>query len=362
MSTEQEKQQKIDAWYQNFIQQISQPPYSVQPHRTEDKGRLYSWMDAPKMNGINEEFMEAAVKPEEDLYDKRNELYELASQGKLYIFELGSQFDCSQVRTEPDNKLLFDLKNEVLREPTPPKPVEQKLGFFKNILNRLFGAFEGERLQLEEKFAQEMKQYNWHKSGVECEGVPSRSMSTARKNAIKDNQEIVRSYIPTILKNVTEELEKGKDLLSWQKDANEAKLKMYTAFRDGTPLTREEREDILVKLIVSRMGEYKSKIEDKSAQANALQDLLHKHPEQAKEIETMLKSSPNVQERVNKGDAFLVSCTFSPVNLDTAVQEALGSLMSGNGQQQKQAENLRQLLKTTVGPQMQQPKAGGLVK
>ena len=362
MATEQEKQQKIDAWYQNFIQQISQPPYSVQPHRAEDKGRLYRWMDRPKMNGINEEFMEAPVKPGEDLYDKRNELYELAEQGKLYIFELGSQFDCSQVRTEPDSKLLYDLKNDVLREPTPPKPVEQQLGFFKRIFNALFGAFKAERLQLEEKYAQEMRQYNWHKSGVECEGPPSRSMSTARKNAIKDNQEVVRSYIPTILKNVNEELEKGEDLLPWQKDANEARAKMYTAFRDGTPLTREEREDILAKLIVFRMGEYKTKIEDKSAQANALQDLLHKQPEKAKEIETILKSSPNVQERVNKGDAFLVSCTFSPVNLDTAVKEALGSLMSGSGQHQKQAENLRQLLKTTVGPQMQQPKAGGLVQ
>jgi hypothetical protein len=135
MATEQEKQQKIDTWYQNFIQQISQPPYSVQPHRPEDKGRLYRWMDQPKMNGMNEEFMEAPVKPGEDLYDKRNELYELASQGKLYIFELGGQLDCSQVRTEPDNKLLYDLKNEVLKEPTPPKPVEQKLGFFKHIFN-----------------------------------------------------------------------------------------------------------------------------------------------------------------------------------------------------------------------------------
>ena len=354
MSTEQEKQQKIDAWYQNFIQQISQPPYSVQPHRAEDKGRLYRWMDQPKMNGINEEFMEAPVKPGEDLYDKRNELYELAEQGKLYIFELGSQLDCSQVRTEPDNKLLYDLKNDVLREPTPPKPVEQKLSFFKSIFNALFGAFKAERLQLEEKYAQEMRQYNWHKSGVECEGPPSRSMSTARKNAIKDNQEVVRSYIPTILKNVNEELEKGKDLLSWQKDANEARAKMYSAFRDGTPLTREEREDILAKLIVFRMGEYKTKIEDKSAQANALQDLLHKQPEKAKEIETILKSSPNVQERVNKGDAFLVSCTFSPVNLDTAVKEALGSLITGNGQHQKQAENLKQLMKTTAEPQAQQ--------
>ena len=61
-----------------------------------------------------------------------------------------------------------------------------------------------------------------------------------------------------------------------------------------------------------------------------------------------------MQERVNKGDAFLVSCTFSPVNLDTAVKEALGSLMTGNGQHQKQAETLKQLLKTTAEPQVQQ--------
>ena len=68
----------------------------------------------------------------------------------------------------------------------------------------------------------------------------------------------------------------------------------------------------------------------------------------------IIKNSPNVQERVNKGDAFLVSCTFSPVNLDTAVKESLQSLMTGGGQNQKQAENLKQLMKTVANPQTQQ--------
>ena len=46
---------------------------------------------------------------------------------------------------------------------------------------------------------------------------------------------------------------------------------------------------------------------------------------------------------------------FDMVGLpDTAVKEALGSLMTGNGQHQKQAENLKQLLKTTAEPQAQQ--------
>ena len=105
MSTQQEK---IDAWYENFIQQISKPPFSFLPHLPQDKGRLLKMLDEPKMDKTE---MESPVGPDEDLFEKRNELYELASQGKLYIFELGSSYDCSQVRVEPANKLLYDLKN-----------------------------------------------------------------------------------------------------------------------------------------------------------------------------------------------------------------------------------------------------------
>lgn len=87
----------------------------------------------------------------------------------MYIFELGSSYDCSQVRVEPANKLLYDLKNEVIMEPESPRPQEQKLGFFKTILNALFGAYEDERLQLKEQFLEEMREYNYRTNGIQCE-------------------------------------------------------------------------------------------------------------------------------------------------------------------------------------------------
>lgn len=269
MSTQQEK---IDAWYENFIQQISKPPFSFLPHLPQDKGRLLKMLDEPKMDKTE---MESPVGPDEDLFEKRNELYELASQGKLYIFELGSSYDCSQVRVEPANKLLYDLKNEVIMEPESPRPQEQKLGFFKTILNALFGAYEDERLQLKEQFLEEMREYNYRTNGIQCESSNARSMSGKRTNVIRQDQEVARSYIPAILNDLTDKLENGKDLLSWQKDMYQAKSAMFNAFYAGQPLTKEQRIDILAKSIVGRMGEYKTEQEDKGVQhANKLQELL----------------------------------------------------------------------------------------
>ena len=352
MSTQQEK---IDAWYENFIQQISNPPFSFLPHLPQDKGRLLKMLDEPKMDKTE---MESPVGPDEDLFEKRNELYELASQGKLYIFELGSSYDCSQVRVEPANKLLYDLKNEVIMEPERPRPQEQKLGFFKIILNALFGAYEDERLQLKEQFLEEMREYNYRTNGIQCESSNARSMSGKRTNVIRQDQEVARSYIPAILNDLTDKLENGKDLLSWQKDMYQAKSAMFNAFYAGQPLTKEQRIDILAKSIVGRMGEYKTEQEDKGVQhANKLQELLHNHPEKAEEIETIIKSSAFVQNQAEKGDADLVRCTFNPVALDNTVKSALTSLIDGNEQNQKQAEYLKQLMKTTAEPQNEQQAA-----
>lgn len=351
------QQQKIDAWYENFIQQVSQPPFCFRPHLPEDKGRLYKMLDEPKWDSPQ---MESPVGADEDLFEKRNELYELASQGMLYIFELGDQYNCSQIRVEPANELLVDLKSKLIQQPEPPMPEEQTLGFFKRILNVLFGAFEEERLQLEEQYNNQEREYNYFFNGVQCERNHARSMDTARINAIHRNQETARSYIPTILNELNEKLENGKDLLPWQKDMYEAKSIMFNAFYAGQPLTYDQRIDILAKAIVGRMGEYKTVQEDKNAQANGLQDLLHKQPEKAKEIEEMIKGSSFVQEHAAKGDADLVSLTFNPVALDNTMKSALNSLLTGNEQNQKQAENLKQLLKTTVEPQNEVPALGGM--
>jgi hypothetical protein len=183
-------------------------------------------------------------------------------------------------------------------------------------------------------------------------------MSGKRTNAIRQDQEVARSYIPAILNDLTDKLENGKDLLSWQKDMYQAKSAMFNAFYAGQPLTKEQRIDILAKSIVGRMGEYKTEQEDKGVQhANKLQELLHNHPEKAEEIETIIKSSAFVQNQAEKGDADLVRCTFNPVALDNTVKSALTSLIDGNEQNQKQAEHLKQLMKTTAEPQNEQQAA-----
>ena len=82
---EQEKQRRIDTWFNNFIQQAAEPPYSVNPDLSVDAGRIYKTLDQPRDDGAE---MEIVVGDGETLYDKRNELYQLASEGKLYIFHL----------------------------------------------------------------------------------------------------------------------------------------------------------------------------------------------------------------------------------------------------------------------------------
>jgi hypothetical protein len=79
--------------------------------------------------------------------------------------------------------------------------------------------------------------------------------------------------------------------------------------------------------------------------------------EKAEEIETIIKSSAFVQNQAEKGDADLVRCTFNPVALDNTVKSALTSLIDGNEQNQKQAEHLNQLMKTTAEPQNEQQAA-----
>ena len=124
---EQEKQRRIDAWFNNFIQQVEQPPYSVNPDLSADVNRIYKTLDQPRADMAE---MECPIGKDETLYDKRNELYQLASEGKLYIFHLAKDEELSQIRAESEGRLLYDL-NEVAAQPATRKPVEQKLGFFK---------------------------------------------------------------------------------------------------------------------------------------------------------------------------------------------------------------------------------------
>ena len=126
---EQEKQRRIDAWFQNLMEQVSQHPFSVNPDLAVDVGRIYKTLDQPRNDGAE---MECPIGQGETLYEKRNELYQLASEGKLYIFPLAEEVDCRQIRAESEGRLLYNL-NEVAAKPATRKPVEQKLGFFKSI-------------------------------------------------------------------------------------------------------------------------------------------------------------------------------------------------------------------------------------
>ena len=346
-----DQQRKINAWYENFMQQIAQPPYSFLPHLAGDKGRLYKMVDRQDRNVPG---MEPPVGPDEDMFDKRNELYELASQGKLYIFEVGNCMNCSQVRIEPKEKLLYDLQNEVVPQGMPVFPKEQKLGFFKSILNALFGAFEEERLQLKEQYQQELREYTYQSMGVDCDADHAKSMFGQRQENVNKNQETVRNYAPAIIGDLNKQLE-NKDLLPWQKEMYEAKLVLYTAFCAGQPLTKEQREDILIKAIVGRMGEYKNVTEEKGEITNELQELLHKQPEKAKEIEQIIKNSPFVKEAAARADADIIKYTFTPTALDGAMKTALQSLTTGNEQTQKATENLKQMMKTASAPKKDAP-------
>ena len=92
-----ENQDRIDAWYANFIQQAAQPPISFRPNLPEDMGRLYKMLDQPRADGAE---MENPVAAGQALAERRNELYKLATEGKLYIFPLAQNDaeSCCQIR------------------------------------------------------------------------------------------------------------------------------------------------------------------------------------------------------------------------------------------------------------------------
>lgn len=46
---EQEKQERIDAWFQNLMEQVGQHPFSVNPDLAVDVGRIYKTLDQQEM-------------------------------------------------------------------------------------------------------------------------------------------------------------------------------------------------------------------------------------------------------------------------------------------------------------------------
>ena len=340
------KQDKIDAWYDNFIQQVSQPPFNINPNLPEDIGRIYEVLNTPNAKGAE---MAPPLTTGETLYDKRNKLYELASSAKLYVFPLAEYDRCSQIRVEPADKLLYDLKSEVLNQPMPPKPQEQKLGFFKSILNALFGAFEEERVQLLTQFIEAGHKYNNYAKAYNCNNIELKTITKEREDNMLKHQEYARSVAPDTINELEERLN-DKNLLPWQKEAYEAKLTLFTALRDGQTLTTEQCEDIITKSIVGRMGDYKIGGEYKGTKTTPLQELLHQQPEKAIELKEIIKNAPGVKELAVQGKHTVVKYTFTSVSLDQTMNIVFNSLKESNEQMQKYVENLKKMMKTNSAP------------
>lgn len=370
-----ENQEKIDAWYNNFIQQIAQPPYSLHPSIPGDVGRIFKLLDEPK---DNQEAMEEAITSGEDLYAKRNELYKLAASGELYIFPLKDDKTCDQIRVEPADNLIHKLNEAFLLQEAPPIPdeSEKSLGFFKNILNFLFGAYEEERLQLLEAYEEKVNTYNLVANGVHCITEGARTMNGRRYNQMRELQEASRESIPTMISDLKDKLEKktgeiegfvavhdysselknDETLLPWQKDMYEAQITLFTALQNGQALSPEQYEDILAKVIVGRMGDYKNIFEfrgqdNEMTGHSKLQTLLHEEPEKANELVAIIKSSPYIHGLANEGNLLSISSRlFSAVSLDETVKNTLTSLKDSNDEMQKWVDNIKKMMKIETSP------------
>ena len=341
---EQEKQGRIDAWYKNFMEQVGQHPFSVNPELSVDVDRIYKTLDQPRADGAE---MECPIGKGETLYDKRNELYQLASEGKLYVFPLAENTTCSQIRAESEGRLLCDL-DEVAAQVATRKPVEQKLGFFKSLFNALFGAFEAERVQLAEKYEKELRQYNYRQNGIKCKNSNILTMNDERMRKMGAGQEMGRLALPDTIAELKNKLE-TQDMPRWERDCNEARLQLFTAMEAGMSLGRDQYLDIIAKAIVVRMGEYADRSMYKFNTPTEMQRLLHEDPEKANEYIDAIKTDTYIRSIVEKDDLFAVFSVASNVQgTDMLTSRWLRNLEGGTEQQKAMAADIRQMTNTKI--------------
>ena len=341
---EQEKQARIDAWFENFMEQVGQHPFSVNPELAVDVGRIYKTLDQPRADMAE---MECPIGQGETLYDKRNELYQLASEGKLYVFPLAEEADCRQIRAESEGRLLYNL-NEVAAQPATRKPVEQKLGAFKGFFNMLFGWFEAERVQLAETYENALRAYNYHQNGVKCKNSNILSIGTERLQKMGAGQELGRLALPSTIATLKNKIE-TQDMPRWEKDCNEARLLLFTAMETGTPLAGGQYLDIIAKAMVARMGEYADKEMYRYQKATEMQRLLHEEPEKAYEYIDAIKADPYIRSIVEKDDLFAVFSVASNVQgTDMLTSRWLRNLENGTEQQKAMAADIRQTTNTKI--------------
>lgn len=341
---EQEKQRRIDAWFENFMEQVGQHPFSVNPELAVDVGRIYKTLDQPRNDGAE---MECPIGQGETLYEKRNELYQLASEGKLYIFPLAEEADCRQIRAESEGRLLYDL-NEVAAKPVTRRPVEQKLGAFKGFFNKLFGWFEAERVQLAETYENALREYNYYQNGIKCKDSNVQTMGTERLQKLGAGQELGRLALPSTIKTLKNKIE-TQDMPRWEKDCNEARLLLFTAMEAGTPLAGGQYLDIIAKAMVARMGEYADKEMYRYQKATEMQRLLHEEPEKAYEYIEAIKTDPYIRSIVNQDNLLAVFSVASNVQgTDMLTSRWLRNLENGTEQQKAMAADIRQMTNTKI--------------
>lgn len=341
---EQEKQARIDAWFENFMEQVGQHPFSVNPELPVDVDRIYKMLDKPRADNAE---MECPIGKRETLYDKRNELYQLASEGKLYVFPLAEEAECRQIRAESEGRLLYDL-NEVAAQVATRKPVEQKLGFFKSLFNALFGAFEAERVQLAEKYEKELRQYNYRQNGIKCKDSNVRTIGTERLQKMGAGQELGRLALPETIAALRNKLD-TQDMPRWERDCNEARLQLFTAMEAGMSLGRDQYLDIIAKAMVARMGEYADREMYKFNTPTEMQRLLHEEPEKANEYIDAIKTDPYIRSIVEKDDLFAVFSVASNVQgTDMLTSRWLRNLEGGTEQQKAMAADIRQMTNTKI--------------
>ena len=217
------------------------------------------------------------------------------------------------------------------------------------------------------KYNEEVNAYNryvdCHNNGVKTLNSNGRTVYEERQRSMRENQEYARSVAPNVVADITKKLTETENLLPWQKDAYEAKIRVFNAAHNGIAMSKEEYADLLSKMIVGHMGDYPPDMDGAlKVKVTHMQELLHKNPEEAIQLIEIVRNSQEVQTAAQKGMSSVVAHSFNAYSLEVSAKNIIRELTGGNEENQKQAAYLKQMISEKevaeeIQPQQNEPEA-----
>lgn len=224
---------------------------------------------------------------------------------------------------------------------TMPKPQVQQLGFFKNILNKLFGLFQEERIGYINTYNEQIVKFNRLRNQALFAKTArdSGDYLNGRDYDMKRGNETWRKHGRRALE-ATENKLKDTTLPQWQRDALEIKRDLFIEVVDTGPKKKTEAQvrDILCKL--------------------TLDTLLSKKPELAKQMEADPQQMQTLLEVINMSKIIKIQVDYNASVDNTALAScAFADSVAGDLERVFSAEMKDRMLaaKTLVADNLMAP-------